>query len=60
MKAVRCALETMRGMRTDIEVSVERQFGGIRQAASRRFSQPEPAFEAVKAQDGVSAIRCAA
>ena len=56
-KTVERAPKTVRSMRSDVEVAIERQFGGIRHACGRRLSQPEPMLYTMKAQDSVPAVR---
>ena len=54
---VKRAPKTVCGVRAHIEVAIERQFGGVREASGRRFPQPEPMLDAAKAHDEVPAVR---
>jgi hypothetical protein len=56
-ETVERAPKTVRSMRSDVEVAIKRQFGGIRHAGGRRLSQPEPMLDPVNAQDSVPAVR---
>ncbi len=49
--------ETPRGMRADLEIIIEGQFGCVRLADHRRLFQPEPMFDPANAQEDVPAIR---
>ena len=44
------------GMRANLEIHVERQFGGVRRADEWRLSQPKPVLEPTNTQQNVPAI----
>ena len=44
------------GVGANLEIIVEQQLGGIRQAGNQRLSQPEPMFDAANAQNGVPTV----
>ena len=49
--------ETSRGVGANLEIIIERQFGGIRRADDRRLPQPQPVFDVPNAQENMPAIR---
>ncbi len=56
--AIERAPKPARRMRADIEVTVERQFDGIKGADDRRLSQEETVLDPAKAQENVPAVKC--
>lgn len=52
--------QTARGVGTDSEVLIERQFGCIEFAGHRHLGEKEPVLDFAKTQHGVPAVRCLA
>ena len=49
--------ETSRGVGANLEIIVERQFGGVSRVRNRRLSQPKPMLNVPNAQENVPAVR---
>jgi hypothetical protein len=54
---IECTPEAARGVRPDVEVIVEWQFGSVGSADGRRRSQPQPVFNSSNAQQNMPTVR---